>query len=125
MRTADLDGLASAAFSRTAALTGFVSAALALACEEGMCFDAWDECFSYEKWMHVFEKAGIDPSFYANRTFGLDEWLPWDVIDIGVTKAYLRREYERAQKAQTTPNCMEHCNGCGANRLGGKTRWCH
>ena len=102
-----------------------LSAALALACEEGMCFDAWDECFSYEKWMGIFEKSGIDPSFYANRTFGLNEWLPWDIIDIGVTKAYLLREYEQAKKAQTTPNCMEHCNGCGANRLGGKTRWCH
>ena len=102
-----------------------LSAALLLAAEEGMCFDAWDECFSHEKWMSVFERAGIDPAFYANRTFGLDEWLPWDVIDIGVSKEYLKREYKRALEEKTTPSCMENCNGCGANRLGGKTTWCH
>ena len=72
-----------------------LSAALLLAAEEGMCFDAWDECFSHERWMSVFERAGIDPAFYANRTFGLDEWLPWDVIDIGVSQEYLKRNEQR------------------------------
>ncbi|MBE6656349.1 MAG: TIGR03960 family B12-binding radical SAM protein [Ruminococcaceae bacterium] len=101
-----------------------LSAALALAAEEDMMFDAWDEGFSYERWLSVFERAGIDPSFYANRTFGLDEWLPWDVIDAGVTKDFLLRERERAYAEKTTPACSEHCSGCGANKLGGKTRWC-
>ena len=101
-----------------------LSAALALAAEEDMMFDAWDEGFSYERWLSVFERAGIDPSFYANRTFGLDEWLPWDVIDAGVTKEFLLRERERAYAEKTTPACSEHCSGCGANKLGGKTRWC-
>ncbi len=101
-----------------------LSKALLLAAEENMMFDAWDEFFSFEKWMQVFDKAGIDPSFYANRTFGLDEWLPWDIIDCGVDKRYLKREYERAYRHETTPSCAEHCNGCGANKLGGKTKWC-
>ena len=101
-----------------------LSSALALAAEEDMMFDAWDEGFSYEKWLSVFERAGIDPTFYANRAFGLDEWLPWDVIDAGVTKEFLLRERERAYQEKTTPACSEHCNGCGANQLGGKTRWC-
>ncbi|MBQ9735511.1 MAG: TIGR03960 family B12-binding radical SAM protein [Clostridia bacterium] len=99
-------------------------AALALAVEEDMMFDAWDEGFSYERWCSVFERAGIDPAFYANRAFGLDEWLPWDVIDIGVSKSFLLREHERAYAEKTTPACSEHCSGCGANQLGGKTRWC-
>ena len=98
--------------------------ALALAAEEDMMFDAWDEGFSYERWLSVFERTGIDPSFYANRPFGLDEWLPWDVIDAGVTKEFLLRERERAYMEKTTPACSEHCSGCGANKLGGKTRWC-
>lgn len=102
-----------------------LSRVLALAAEDDMAFDAWDEYFDYDKWMALFERAGLDPSFYANRQFGLDEWLPWDVIDCGVTKDYLLRERQHAYEQKTTPSCAEHCNGCGANQLGGKTRWCH
>lgn len=98
--------------------------ALLLAAEENMMFDAWDECFSYEKWLSVFERVGIDPSFYANRVFDTEEILPWDMIDCGVSKEFLKRERERAQSAVTTPACSEHCSGCGASKLGGKTRWC-
>ena len=98
--------------------------ALALAVEDGMMFDAWDEMFSYEKWLDVFDRAGIDPAFYANRAFGLDEWLPWDVIDCGVTKEFLKREREKAYAEKTTPACSEQCSACGANKLGGKYRWC-
>ncbi|MBE6696394.1 MAG: TIGR03960 family B12-binding radical SAM protein [Ruminococcaceae bacterium] len=101
-----------------------LSKALELACNEGVCFDAWDECFSYEKWLDIFERTGIDPAFFANRAFGLDEVLPWDIIDCGVTKEYLKKEREKAYLNKTTPSCAEHCNGCGANKLGGKNRWC-
>ena len=94
-------------------------AALELAAEEGFCFDAWDEFFDYDRWLSVFERTGIDPAFFANRTFGLDEILPWDVIDCGVTKDFLKRERAKAYAAATTPNCREQCAGCGANRLGG------
>ena len=80
--------------------------------------------FSYEKWLDVFARAGIDPAFYANRPFGLDEWLPWDVIDCGVTKEFLKREREKAYAEKTTPACSEQCSACGANKLGGKYRWC-
>ncbi len=98
--------------------------ALVLAADEGFKFDAWDECFDYDKWISVFERCGIDPSFYANRKFGLDEVLPWDIIDCGVTKEFLRRERDKAYAENTTPNCREHCSGCGANRLGGERTCC-
>ncbi len=98
--------------------------ALALAAEEGFMFDAWDEYFDFDKWMSVFERCGIDLSFYTTRGFGLDEILPWDIIDIGVTKAFLRRERDNAYAEKTTPSCAEKCSGCGANKLGGKNRWC-
>ena len=101
-----------------------LSKALLLAAEENRMFDAWDEHFSYESWMDIFARSGIDPTFYANRRFEDDEWLPWDIIDIGVTKEYLRRERERAYREETTPSCAEKCNGCGANCLGGNNRWC-
>ena len=101
-----------------------LSAALLLAAEEGFCFDAWDEFFDYDKWLSVFERTGIDPAFFANRKMGLDEVLPWDVIDCGVTKEFLKRERARAYEAATTPSCREKCSGCGANRLGGKRTCC-
>lgn len=90
----------------------------------GLKFDAWDEYFDYEKWMSVFEKCGIDPAFYANREFGKDEILPWDIIDIGVTKEFLLRENAKAHESKTTPNCREKCSACGANCLGGEKTWC-
>ena len=101
-----------------------LSKALELACREGFKFDAWDEYFDYQKWLDVIDRAGLDPAFYANRAFGLDEVLPWDIIDCGVTKAFFLRERERAYASQTTPNCREQCSGCGANRLGGDRAVC-
>ena len=102
-----------------------IAPALALAVEEGFMLDAWDEFFDYDKWMDVFARVGVDVDFYTTRGFGVDEILPWDVIDCGVTKQYLKRERERAYEEKTTPSCAEHCNGCGANKLGGKTKWCN
>ena len=101
-----------------------LSAALYEACRRGSRFDAWSEYFDYDKWMEVFAAVGIDPAFYANRRFGLDEVLPWDVIDCGVTKAFLKRERAKAFEGVTTPNCREKCAGCGANRLGGVRSCC-
>ncbi len=98
--------------------------ALQLLVEEGAMLDAWDEYFDYERWNAAFERCGIDPDFYTTRGFGLDEVLPWDIIDCGVTKKYLLNERKKAYEGKTTPSCAENCNGCGANKLGGKNRWC-
>ena len=99
--------------------------AIALAVEEGAIFDAWDEYFDFDRWMDVFARTGVDPDFYTTRGFGLDEVLPWDIIDAGVTKQFLLRERSKAYEGKTTPSCAEFCSGCGANKLGGKTRWCN
>ena len=98
--------------------------ALELACREGFRFDSWDEYFNYQSWLRVFEQTGVDPAFYANRAFGLDEVLPWDIIDCGVTKEFFLRERAKAYDAATTPNCREQCSGCGANKLGGVRAVC-
>lgn len=98
--------------------------ALLLGCERGMRFDAWSEYFDFEKWMKLFEDCGIDPAFYANRERSADEVLPWDIIDCGVSKRFLQSEREKAYESKTTYCCAEGCAGCGANRLGGKNRWC-
>ena len=101
-----------------------LSDALELACREGFKFDAWDEYFDYDKWLDVFARTGIDPAFYANRKFGLDEVLPWDIIDCGVAKEFFLRERAKAYAATTTPNCREKCSACGANQLGGVRAVC-
>ena len=98
--------------------------ALELACREGFMFDSWDEYFDYDKWLSVFERTGIDPAFYANRAFGEDEILPWDIIDCGVSKEFFLRERKKAYGEQTTPNCREQCSACGANKLGGARSVC-
>ena len=98
--------------------------ALAEACRRGFKFEAWSEFFDYEGWMDIFSTLGIDPAFYANRRYGLDEVLPWDIIDCGVTKKFLQRENARAHEGNTTPNCREHCSGCGANKMGGERACC-
>ena len=101
-----------------------LSDALELACREGFCFDAWDEYFDYDKWISVLERTGVDPAFYANRAFGLDEVLPWDIIDCGVSKEFFLRERAKAYAESTTPNCREKCSACGANKLGGVRAVC-
>ncbi len=80
----------------------------------GCIYDSWTECFDNEKWMKAFENTGIDIEFYNLRERKAEEIFPWDFIDIGVTKEFLRKEWERAMKAEVTPNCRVKCSGCGA-----------
>ena len=82
--------------------------------KSGCVFDAWNEYFKYDKWLEAFDKNGLSIEFYNERERNTDEILPWDFIDIGVTKAFLKREWERAQRGEVTPNCKEKCQGCGA-----------
>ena len=93
--------------------------ALAVAHRRGMMLDGWDEFFDYGEWMSVFAESSIDPAFYANREYGTDELLPWDFIDIGVTKKFMLEEYSRAMNGETTPDCRTKCSACGAAKLGG------
>ncbi|MCR4393341.1 MAG: TIGR03960 family B12-binding radical SAM protein [Dehalococcoidales bacterium] len=80
----------------------------------GCTFDAWSEHFKWEKWQQAFAECGLEPAFYAQRARDLDELLPWSHIDIGVTPAYLKREYQRALKCEETGDCRyEGCNVCG------------
>jgi radical SAM superfamily enzyme YgiQ (UPF0313 family) len=85
----------------------------------GALFDSWTEQFHYDKWLQAFENTGISMEFYNTRERSLDEILPWDFIDIGVTKDFLKREWKRAQSEEITPNCRVQCSGCGAASFGG------
>ena len=87
------------------------------AVRNGARLDGWDEYFNYARWYDAFRECGIDEDFYTTRGYGEDEILPWDTIDVGVSKAFLKRERHRAYEAQVTPDCRHGCAGCGANSL--------
>lgn len=99
--------------------------ALYLAHRKGVRFDAWEEFFSYGRWIDIFSECGIDLSYYASREISEDEILPWDIIDCGVDKSFLLRERHNAYKSETNRNCAEKCTACGANKLGGERTWCN
>jgi len=85
--------------------------------ELGSTFDAWDEHFNYENWLCAFAESGLEPGFYARRERPLDEPLPWAHIDVGVTTAFLKQEYQRALDGRETPDCRsKSCNACGLER---------
>ncbi|MEA4960476.1 TIGR03960 family B12-binding radical SAM protein [Lutispora sp.] len=94
-----------------------LSKVLIRAWELGCKFDGWDEHFKYEAWLQAFEDCGIEPEFYALRKRELEEVLPWSHIDVGVTKKYLKSEYRKALKGETTRDCRTVCTGCGINLL--------
>ena len=85
----------------------------------GCLYDSWGDLFDNDKWMQAFENTGVDIGFYNLRERSLDETFPWDFIDIGVTKQFLKKEWERAVNAQVTPNCRMQCSGCGVAKWKG------
>ncbi len=85
----------------------------------GALFDSWGENFDNDRWMAAFDACGVDPDFYTVRDRDLDEKLPWDFIDAGVSKEFLKREWKKATEGTVTPNCRQGCAGCGARVFGG------
>ena len=85
----------------------------------GCRFDSWTEFFDNEKWLKAFADAGIDPNFYATRERSTDETLPWAHIDAGVCAEFLKREWEKALRGETTHDCRQGCVGCGMKRYEG------
>ena len=90
--------------------------------KNGGRLEAWSDYFSYSRWEEAFRKCGLDMGFYASRERGLDELLPWDMIDVGVRKAHLIHEREQCYASRLSPDCRKQCSACGAARLmkGGK-----
>lgn len=85
----------------------------------GARFDGWSDIFDSKKWQQACINANIDPEFYTQREKSYDEILPWDFIDIGVTKKFFIEEMEKAKKQAVTPNCRENCASCGATSFKG------
>ena len=96
-----------------------VAAVIEEAYRKGAIYDSWSEYFNNDIWMKAFETCGVDIDFYTTRERSLDEGFPWDFIDAGVTKDFLKREWANAQAETVTPNCRMRCSGCGVRKYGG------
>jgi len=94
-----------------------LGAVIEKAVDSGARLDGWDEHFNYQIWLDAFESCGIDPDFYTVRGYDESETLPWDTINVGVSKNFLRKERKRAYEGVITPDCRHGCSGCGANAL--------
>ncbi len=95
------------------------SALVEEAYKNGAIYDSWSEHFKNHIWMKAFETCGLDSDFYTTRERDLDEVFPWDFIDSGVSKEFLKREWQNAINESVTPNCRQHCTGCGAMKFKG------
>ena len=84
--------------------------------EKGSKLEAWDEHFNYERWLECLAENGLTAEEYTGKR-DIDSVLPWEVIDIGVTKAFFKKEREKAYAEQTTPSCKIKCAGCGITRI--------
>ena len=82
----------------------------------GSLYDAWTEYWNYDRWLQAFENTGIDMDFYTLRERDINEIFPWDFINIGVTKEFLKKEWQKAHEGIVTSNCKTKCSGCGAGK---------
>lgn len=90
-----------------------LSKVLLKAWEKGCKYDGWSEHFKFDLWLEALEESGIDPDFYGRRERNLEEILPWDFINPGVTKEYLKKEFEKSLSGITTADCRLGCRNCG------------
>ena len=91
-----------------------LSKALYLAWKKGARFDGWSDRFSYPRWLEALKEAGLDPAFYARRERGQEEVFPYEHISCGVSRNFLRREWQRSQEGLLTADCRRgNCQGCG------------
>ncbi|MGD8463561.1 MAG: TIGR03960 family B12-binding radical SAM protein [Anaerolineae bacterium] len=90
-----------------------LGAVIQRAWELGARFDGWSDQFKVEAWRQAFRETGLELGFYARRARPVNEILPWDHLDAGISKRYLVRDYEAALRAETRPDCREQCYACG------------
>ena len=84
----------------------------------GGIFDAWSDYYDDKRWQDAFENNNISVEFYAYRERPIDEILPWDFINVNISKKFLIREWENAKAGNVTPNCRAKCSGCGIRKYG-------
>jgi radical SAM-linked protein len=81
--------------------------------QAGARLEGWSEHFSSERWRQAMAAEGLSYEWFTDE-LALDAPLPWDHIDKGVTKKFLRDEYQKAIGHSVTPDCRDgDCQRCG------------
>ncbi len=96
-----------------------VGAAIEAVWRAGGRLEAWSDFFRYDRWLQALADCGLDPAFYTTRQRAEDERMPWDHIDMGVTRDHLLREKHQAERGVLSPDCRHGCVNCGAKTLNG------
>ena len=95
-----------------------ISEVIYRAWELGARFDAWGEHFDGSRWRQAFSDVGVDPAWYAHRERDTHEPLPWDHINSGVAKSYLRGQWKDVFTGDTVADCHHgSCNVCGMQKF--------
>jgi radical SAM family uncharacterized protein/radical SAM-linked protein len=91
-----------------------LSRLLVAAYQKGCRFDGWSDRFQYRLWQEAFSQEGVEIDYYTTRARAMTEPLPWDHVDTGVDKDFLKSEWEKALKGEHTSDCRnQDCNHCG------------
>ncbi|MCX8033803.1 MAG: TIGR03936 family radical SAM-associated protein [Thermodesulfovibrio sp.] len=83
--------------------------------QEGEILSAWTDLFSFQRWLDAIDKTGVELFSYATKKYSIDEQLPWDFIDTGIKKEFLKKELDKALNLKKTEECSIKCEGCGLN----------
>lgn len=85
--------------------------------KKGCYLDSWGEYFDKNVWFETAQECGFSLAEKAMKSYGLDEVLPWDFINIGVNKEWFKQEYERAfeqpRELNLQETCEKKCVQCG------------
>ena len=87
-----------------------------LAYKSGCKGDAWTEHFKEDVWRKVLAETGITENYFALNQLDPESAQPWEIVDSGISKEFLKSEWNKALKETTTRDCRYGCNGCGINR---------
>jgi len=90
-----------------------LGAAIARVWRAGARFESWSDHFRPALWREALAEEGIDPDSYTARERDAEAPFPWEIVDVGVTRAFLWREYQRALRGDLSPDCRQQCLGCG------------
>lgn len=90
-----------------------LSAVIYAAWQMGAKFDAWHEHFDWARWLQAFTQVGLDPGDYTHRQRHIDEVLPWDHINSGISKAFLAQDHLMSKRGKSRVDCRQHCYSCG------------
>ncbi|MFH1025824.1 MAG: TIGR03960 family B12-binding radical SAM protein [Nitrospirota bacterium] len=102
--------LLEAAFSRSdARIAPFIEKAWSLGCR----LDGWTEVFDFRKWEQAMRLTGTDVTALAQKSFSFADSLPWDTIDVGISKEFLWRENQKALSGDISTDCRKTCHNCG------------